>query len=236
MWLTASPARPRRGNPTDATRAGAIHAGAGVVPVGASAIRAGASVVRVGASVVRAGASADRATGVGRHPGRLRLRWVATIALTIAIGGQTAGAHAQIYKCAGHGNIPLYQGTPCPPGQELRNFALDPAEVSVLPLPPSPSTGSAASAAARSNGSASRPRATPRAERSRGGDPAQRRYLFAGMQAGEVLARAGAPDMKAGGHRSSRWTYLPHPGDPQTLTTVVIEDGRVVNVERKVVR
>ncbi len=171
-------------------------------------------------------------------PARPKPRGFASVlVLAIAIGGSAPDVHGQIYKCAGHGNIPLYQGTPCPPGQELRNFALDPAEVSVLPMPPSPSSGAVGRASTPNGGTATRPRGTTRSEqRGRGGDPAQRRYLFAGMQAGEVLARAGAPDMKAGGHRSARWTYLPHPGDPQTLTTVVIEDGRVVDVERKVVR
>ncbi|MCC7039120.1 MAG: DUF4124 domain-containing protein [Burkholderiales bacterium] len=145
-------------------------------------------------------------------------------------------AHAQIYKCAGRAGIPTYQGTPCPPGQELRNFATDPAEVSVLPQPPWPPLGTGAAPGQRVEPPAARPRGTARGERSRGGDPTQRRFLAAGMQAGEVLARAGPPDMKAGGHKSTRWTYLPHPGDPQTLTTVVIEQGRVVEVERKVVR
>jgi len=159
-----------------------------------------------------------------------------TLVLAIALTCVTGSAQAQIYKCTGEGNVPLYQGTPCLPGRELRNFAADPAEVSVLPMPPLPASGGASGAAARAAGSASRPHGAPRAERVRGGDPAQRRYLFPGMQAGEVLARAGAPDMKAGGGKAARWTYLPHPGDPQTLTTVVIENGRVTDVERKVVR
>lgn len=172
------------------------------------------------------------------HHARILTVLVAVIAMCPA-----SRLHAQIYKCTGQGDIPVYQGTPCPPGRELRNFAADPAPVSVLPMPPLPSTGNAAAGSAARSGASSpasaptaRARSTPRAERSRGGDPAQRRYLFAGMQAGEVLARAGAPDMKAGGSKSARWTYLPHPGDPQTLTTVVIEEGRVVDVERKVVR
>lgn len=163
------------------------------------------------------------------------MRLVPALLLATAAACPASGLRAQIYKCAGHGNIPVYQGTPCAPGQELRNFAMDPATVSVLPMPSLPSTGATAGAA-RTGASSSRGRSTPRAERPRGGDPAQRRYLSAGMQAGEVLARAGAPDMKAGGGKAARWTYLPHPGDPQTLTTVVIEEGRVIDVERKVVR
>ncbi len=157
----------------------------------------------------------------------------ALVALACVVAVPT---HAQIYKCAGHAGIPTYQDSPCPPGQELRNFATEPAEVSVLPQPPWPPVGAGAAAGRRVEPPAARLRGTARGERSRGGDPAQRRFLAAGMQAGEVLARAGPPDMKAGGHKSTRWTYLPHPGDPQTLTTVVIEQGRVVEVERKVVR
>lgn len=164
------------------------------------------------------------------------------MALAAACAAPLAAApvHAQIYKCSGAGNVPVYQDRPCMPGQELRNFESEPAQVSVLPMPPLPATGHGNGQGARSATRA--PRGTPaspnasRGQGGRSGDPAQRRYLFAGMQAGEVLARAGAPDMKAGGGKSARWTYLPHPGDAQTLTTVVIEDGRVVDVERKVVR
>ncbi len=149
----------------------------------------------------------------------------------------TPRLHAQVYKCTGSGNVPVYQDRPCAVGQELRNFAVDPAEVSVLPMPPLPSARSRERPAERGaavDTSASR-RASARAERTRG-DPAQRRYLAAGMQEGEVLARAGPPDMKSGGGKASRWTYLPHPGDAQTLTTVILEQGKVVDVERKVVR
>lgn len=163
------------------------------------------------------------------HPARLAL-----LVLTIAAGA----AHAQVYKCTGRGNVPLYQDKPCAAGEELRNFAADPAEVSVLPLPPLPATRTHERAAERNaaGSAASSRRAVARAERTRAGDPAQRRYLAAGMQEGEVLARAGPPDMKTGGGKASRWTYLPHTGDPQTLTTVILEQGKVVDVERKVVR
>jgi hypothetical protein len=58
------------------------------------------------------------------------------------------------------------------------------------------------------------------------------------MHEGEVLARLGAPDLKSGGggRRVARWTYMPVAGDAQTLTTVVFEYGKVVEVERKVMR
>ncbi len=38
------------------------------------------------------------------------------------------------------------------------------------------------------------------------------------------------------GRRSSRWSYLPAAGDPQTITTVVFDYGKVVEVERKMVK
>ena len=58
------------------------------------------------------------------------------------------------------------------------------------------------------------------------------------MHEGEVLARAGPPDLKSGGgsRKLARWTYMPAERDPQTITTVVFDYGRVVEVERKVVR
>jgi hypothetical protein len=34
----------------------------------------------------------------------------------------------------------------------------------------------------------------------------------------------------------ARWTYLPAPGDPYTITTVTFAQGVVVDVERKVSR
>ncbi len=58
------------------------------------------------------------------------------------------------------------------------------------------------------------------------------------MHEGEVVASVGAPDLKSGGgsRKLARWTYLPSPRDPQTLTTVLLEYGKVIEVERKVVR
>ena len=69
------------------------------------------------------------------------------------------------------------------------------------------------------------------------GDAAQRRYVREGMTEGEVLARLGSPDLASGkGGRKVRWTFLPAPGDPQTMTTIGFEDGRVASVERVTVR
>ena len=66
---------------------------------------------------------------------------------------------------------------------------------------------------------------------------AERRHLREGMSDGEVLARLGAPDLKSGGGRgTASWTYLPAPGDAQTVTVVRIERGKVLGVDRKIVR
>ena len=57
------------------------------------------------------------------------------------------------------------------------------------------------------------------------------------MSDGEVLARLGPPDLQAGKNaRRMRWTYLPAAGDPQTVTLVRFEDGKVVAVERTTMR
>jgi hypothetical protein len=53
----------------------------------------------------------------------------------IAFASLAPGVAAQLYKCEGDAGIPVYQDAPCN-GRELRNFAADPAPVSVLPMPP----------------------------------------------------------------------------------------------------
>jgi len=140
----------------------------------------------------------------------------------------------QVYKCAG-GGTPVYQDTPCPPGRELRNFAEDPASVSVLPMRPPPGSTSRIAAPPRE-----KPAKVSKAGRQKEsyGDPNERRHVQPGMHEGEVLARLGAPDLKSGGggRKVARWTYMPVPGDAQTLTTVVFEYGKVIEVERKIVR
>ncbi|MFO1317118.1 MAG: DUF4124 domain-containing protein [Burkholderiales bacterium] len=144
-------------------------------------------------------------------------------------------ASAQVWKCAdGHGR-PVYQDAPCPEGRTLRDFAADPPPVSVVPLRPAPGTVTRATAAATPK---DRKPAASRKGDAPPVDAAERRHLQPGMHEGEVLARLGPPDMKSGGggRKLARWTYMPAAGDPQTLTTVVFEYGKVVEVERKVVR
>jgi hypothetical protein len=36
------------------------------------------------------------------------------------------------------------------------------------------------------------------------------------------------------GRKSTRWSYLPAAGDPQTITTIVFDYGKVVDVERRI--
>jgi len=106
-------------------------------------------------------------------------------------------AFAQMYKCAGEGGTPVYQDAPCPPGRELRNFAADPANVSILPMRPPPGASSRIASPPRE-----RPVKATKADARKNataGDPAERRHVQLGMHEGEVLARLGAPDMRSGG-------------------------------------
>jgi len=138
-----------------------------------------------------------------------------------------------VFKCAGERGSPLYQGTPCPPGRELRDLVADPASVSVVELQV---PAAAPTAPVPRPERAARP--PPRASAAKAaGDPGERRHVRAGMSEGEILAKLGAPDAASAKHgRHARWTYLPAPGDPRTVTTIRFEDGKVTSVERAVVR
>jgi hypothetical protein len=162
---------------------------------------------------------------------------VALLLLVVALAPpvRADGAHFTpgVYKCVGERGVPVYQGTPCAHGRELRDFAADPANVSVVEMhvpatTPPPATPRHERAA----------RAPPRTGKAKPpGDPAERRYVKPGMSEGVVLAKLGAPDAASAKFgRHARWTYLPAPGDPQTVTTIRFEDGRVTSVERHVVR
>jgi hypothetical protein len=58
------------------------------------------------------------------------------------------------------------------------------------------------------------------------------------MSEAEVVMRIGRPDVESKGRGKSgkRWAYLPAAGDANTLTTLTIAGGAVVDVERKVAR
>jgi hypothetical protein len=147
-----------------------------------------------------------------------------------------ASASATMYKCAGEANQPTYQDSPCPPGRELRNFDQDPVEIGVMPLNQAPGTTTHAPAGSSGKGNFASPNDRKKdPERKR--DVAERRFIRQGMTEAEVTAKIGPPDMTAGtkGRKTTRWSYLPAPGDPQTITTVVLDNGKVIDVERKVV-
>jgi Domain of unknown function (DUF4124) len=155
------------------------------------------------------------------------------LVLTLAL--QSPVATAQLVKCDGDAGRIVYQDTPCAAGKELRNFDTDPGTVSVIPLRPINGTTTrlaAPSTARRSTGGSDKKEKGPR------GDAAERKYLHPGMHEGEVLARAGPPDLKSGGgsRKHARWTYMPVPADAQTITTVLFDGGKVIEVERKVVK
>ena len=157
------------------------------------------------------------------------------LAVSAAAFGVAASAAAQVFKCADDRGGLVYQDAPCPSGRELRSFAADPPAVSVIPMHPAAGTTTRMIAPPTAR---AKPPPAERKVKARAGDAADRRHIRPGMHEGEVLARIGTPDMKSGGgsRKLARWTYLPDPGDPQTLTTVVFDTGRVVEVERKVMR
>jgi len=143
---------------------------------------------------------------------------------------------ADVYKCAGERGIPVYQEAPCGPAKELRNFQTDPPEITILPAqralatPPAdtirnspPKNGSTEKDAKPGKGT---------------GDASERMHLRTGMSESEVLAKLGAPDMTVGAKNapSPRWTYMPAPGDPETITTLMFTKGVLVDIERKVVK
>jgi hypothetical protein len=150
----------------------------------------------------------------------------------------TPAAFADVYKCAGTGGVPIYQEEPCPKGKELRNFQVDPPEITVLPAPEftNPGTKRTERNAARSNATAKEAKApkpsTP------AGHAEERKHVRSGMSEAEVIARLGQPDVTSGNKKSkgARWTYLPAPGDPDTITSLTFANGVVTNVERRLYR
>ncbi|MEO9137312.1 MAG: DUF4124 domain-containing protein [Casimicrobiaceae bacterium] len=163
------------------------------------------------------------------------------IGVAVVLGGALAlavpfPALAGLYKCAKDDGTVTYQENPCPAGKELRDFERDPATVSVVPfrIVPGPDTHVTAPRASSARATAER---KPRKTAERQGNPAERKFLVPGIGEGEVVARVGRPDMStSGGRKIVRWTYMPAPEDPGTITTLTFELGRLVEVERKVIR
>jgi len=168
------------------------------------------------------------------------LRRAALAAALCAALGLVAPARATIYKCAGSDGTPVYQDNPCPAGKELRDFDKDPPTVSVMPLvpPPGAGTGTRETSPAKPPADKAKPAPKGKVAAASGASAAERKFLAPGINEGQVLARLGPPDMKSGGgtRKTARWTYLPAAEDPGTLTTLTFESGRLVEVERKVVR
>jgi hypothetical protein len=180
-------------------------------------------------------------------PGCSRFAIAAQLVAALALVWPPA-AFGGVYKCLRDDGTFMYQEDPCPPGKELRDFERDPAAVSVVPfdLPP-PAAGSPAPSGTRKDaakaGAGSRAPSDRSSARTRrttdehAGNAAERKFLVPGIGEGEVVARIGRPDMSTGaGRKTVRWTYLPAPQDPQTITTLTFELGRLIQVERKVVR
>jgi len=73
-------------------------------------------------------------------------------------------------------------------------------------------------------------------------DASERKHIREGMSEGEVLMKIGKPDSESvdtGGGATvtiKRWIYLPTSGDQQTMTTVVLKSGKVIEVNRQVSR
>lgn len=142
-------------------------------------------------------------------------------------------AVAGLYKCELDNGI-MYQQTPCPPGRELRDFDRNPATVSVVPFTIAPGNETRREAPTTTS------RKPAKAKPGKGADSAskaaERKFLIPGIYEGEVLTRVGTPDLKSGsGRKTTRWTYLPAPNDPSTITTLTFKEGRLIEVERKVV-
>jgi hypothetical protein len=144
--------------------------------------------------------------------------------------------HADVYKCSGTGGVPIYQEEPCPKGKELRNFQVDPPEITVLPATPRPDAIPAGKAPGKAAPAKSND--AKQGKSAMAGDASERKFIRTGMSEAEVLAKLGQPDMTVGGKNGNpaRWTYMPAPGDPEMITSVTLSKGTVTEVDRKAVR
>ena len=165
-----------------------------------------------------------------------RLAFAACVLATLA---RVPLAHGEVYKCAGDTGVPIYQEMPCAKGKELRNFQLDPPEITVLPAQPRTNGAPAAKApVAKSTPPEAKSNDAKPGKSALAGDASERKFVRTGMTEAEVLTKLGQPDMTAGGRNGSpvRWTYMPAPGDPETITSMTLTKGTVTAVERKAVR
>ena len=126
---------------------------------------------------------------------------------------------------------------------KLRNFDTDPPDLSVIPprlVPVTPATSTTPPAPAAA---AKPPRDTrtidgDKAPGKANGDGAARKFVRQGMTEAEVIAKLGRPDATAGGSKQqqTRWSYLPTPDDPDTVTTITFAGGTVSDITRKVIK
>ena len=69
-----------------------------------------------------------------------------------------------------------------------------------------------------------------------------RKFIREGMTESEVLLKIGKPDSESvdsgGGAQVvvKRWIYMPASGDSQTMTTITLRAGKVIEVSRQVAR
>jgi hypothetical protein len=173
-----------------------------------------------------------------RRPESIVMQAAVLTAITLLLFA-AASAQAAVYKCATDQGV-VYQDAACPPGKELRNLDEDPATLSVVPGTPVPAARPAPSRKPppASQPTPKAPAARSAAHKARSGDAAERKFVHTGMSEAEVVMRIGRPDVESKGRGKSgkRWAYLPAAGDANTLTTLTIAGGAVVDVERKVAR
>lgn len=73
-------------------------------------------------------------------------------------------------------------------------------------------------------------------------DAKERKFIRDGMSEGDVLMKIGKPDSESedtgGGAKVTikRWIYMPTYGDDRTITTIVLERGKVKEVTRQMSR
>jgi len=146
-------------------------------------------------------------------------------------------ARADVYKCKGDSG-PVYQEMPCAKGKELRNFQVDPPEITVLPSQPRANVAPPTKTSATKATPEAKPNDAKPGKSALSGDASERKFLRTGMTEAEVLAKLGQPDMTVGGKngKAVRWTYMPAPGDPETITSLTLSKGTVTGVDRKAFR
>jgi hypothetical protein len=157
-----------------------------------------------------------------------------TSAIFLSLMWVVLPAAASVFKCAAEKGDVVYQDVPCGAGRELRNFDTDPPALTVLPSTPVAASPPARSGSERAEKSG-RETARRDADDRRAGE---RKFVRSGMSEAEVLQRLGRPDVTTGGSQRAgrRWAYLPRSGDPDTMTTLTLQGGSVIDVDRKLVR